>query len=469
LPFDKRLRRTAIQFLLINPPIHDFAAFDLWLRPLGLLTVARPLLDQGHGVTFIDALDREDPFLKPLVAKNRHLLNRANGTGHFYATEIEKPAIYKDIQRRYHRYGLPAEELRRRIAAAPEPDFIFLTCQMTYWYLGLQETMTMVREIWPKSKVVLGGKYATICPHHAQTTMRPDHLVCGDGMEALSSIIPGFKAEQVSKPPSLPRPAYELYGGPRLSAAITTSLGCPFHCTYCFTGQQGFFFQRPVAEVVEEITWLKQTIGVKHLAFYDDALLIRKEEHLLPILQTLAKGTIHPQFHTPNGLQARAVDEQVAQAFRQAPFKTVRLSFESTSLDRQRDSSHKVTNTEFKDACRHLFEAGYRPGEIEAYILIGMPGQTLEEVRESAAFVHDCGAIIRTAQFSPIPGTPDYERVRREYGLDLSEPLLQNMSVYPLREHALSVAACEALKEETRKLNDRLRGQETLDNTPTPG
>ncbi len=44
--------------LCVNPWIHDFAAFDFWLKPLGLLTLAGMLRQAGIRVSFIDCLDR---------------------------------------------------------------------------------------------------------------------------------------------------------------------------------------------------------------------------------------------------------------------------------------------------------------------------------------------------------------------------------------------------------------------------
>jgi len=45
------------RILLVNPPIHDFAAYDFWLRPYGLLTVAGQLRGQAEFL-FFDYLDR---------------------------------------------------------------------------------------------------------------------------------------------------------------------------------------------------------------------------------------------------------------------------------------------------------------------------------------------------------------------------------------------------------------------------
>ena len=49
------------KILLVNPWIYDFTAFDLWLKPLGLLYLASHLLNQGYEVELLDCLNRLDP------------------------------------------------------------------------------------------------------------------------------------------------------------------------------------------------------------------------------------------------------------------------------------------------------------------------------------------------------------------------------------------------------------------------
>jgi len=44
--------------LLVNPWIYDFAAYDLWSKPLGLLTIAAHLEALGVDIGFVDCLDR---------------------------------------------------------------------------------------------------------------------------------------------------------------------------------------------------------------------------------------------------------------------------------------------------------------------------------------------------------------------------------------------------------------------------
>ena len=51
------VKQSTPHILLINPWITDFAAYNLWIRPLGLLYIASLLRENGFRVTLIDCLD----------------------------------------------------------------------------------------------------------------------------------------------------------------------------------------------------------------------------------------------------------------------------------------------------------------------------------------------------------------------------------------------------------------------------
>ncbi|MCX5910735.1 MAG: hypothetical protein NTV04_02280, partial [Deltaproteobacteria bacterium] len=42
--------------LLVNPWIHDFSAYDLWMKPLGLLYLGSILRSKGFEVTLLDCV-----------------------------------------------------------------------------------------------------------------------------------------------------------------------------------------------------------------------------------------------------------------------------------------------------------------------------------------------------------------------------------------------------------------------------
>ncbi|MBC7189566.1 hypothetical protein H5U35_05050, partial [Candidatus Aerophobetes bacterium] len=60
----KGKNKNEMNVLLINPWIYDFAAYDLWVKPLGLLRIASFLEEFGHKVYLLNCLDRHHILLK---------------------------------------------------------------------------------------------------------------------------------------------------------------------------------------------------------------------------------------------------------------------------------------------------------------------------------------------------------------------------------------------------------------------
>jgi hypothetical protein len=47
-----------MKILLVNSWIYDFAVYDLWMKPLGLLYIAAFLEEFGYDVSLINCMDR---------------------------------------------------------------------------------------------------------------------------------------------------------------------------------------------------------------------------------------------------------------------------------------------------------------------------------------------------------------------------------------------------------------------------
>lgn len=186
-------------------------------------------------------------------------------------------------------------------------------------------------------------------------------------------------------------------------------------------------------KVVDEIEHLHRRRGVREFAFYDDALLLEKEEHLVPILEEVVERKLRIHFHTPNGIQPREVNELLARLMRKAGFKTIRLSYETSNRRRQELMGFKVKDDDLVNAVGCLSQAGFNRWEMGSYVLMGLPGQALEEVVESMIFVLRLGVKVSLASFSPIPGTQNWQEVVDRGILPVNaDPLLTNNSVFPV-------------------------------------
>lgn len=440
--------------LLVNPWIHDFSAYDFWLKPLGLLYIGSILRSEGHEVFLLDCLDfaslpgKISPALKPPKRRNF-------GQGHFYKENIPKPEALREIPRQFRRYGIPPDVLRQIIGALPRPDLILITSSMTYWYTGLFETIQFLKQNIPGAPIFLGGTYATLCPGHAEKHSGADRVIPGpwDGekMRILSERLGSSPSRIHEKFDSWPAPAFDLY--PRLAyVCLLTRSGCPFSCTYCASPRltKGFETRHP-ARVVEEIVSWQERFGVGNFAFYDDALLIHPGAHIVPILREVIERNLPLSFHTPNALHVRAIDEEVADLLYRGRFKTIRLGLETASEITQMETGGKVDNREFQRAVRNLKRAGYAGEEIGVYLMAGLPGQRVEEVEESISFVRETGARPILVEYSPIPGTPMFEKAKKMSPFDLeNEPLFHNNSLLPCQWEGFTREDYQRLKRELR-------------------
>jgi hypothetical protein len=432
------LGKRAPQILLVNPWITDFAAYDFWIKPVGLLTLGRLLKDAGCRTTLLDCLDRTHPALKS-TPEFKTIKSRADGTGHFHKETIEKPSPLKNIPRQYSRYGLPLELVSRLLKNMDRPDAILVTSGMTYWYPGVRQMIRLLKSVFPGVPVALGGIYATLCPDHAKKTSGADQVIQGEGDEAVLKLVdewcgwasPSELADEIAIPD------FSHYD-PMLSAALLTSRGCPYRCPYCASHLLSKKSWRlPPERVIEQVRDLYKK-GVTEFAFYDDALLVQKESHFYPMITKVIASGLPVHFHTPNGLHPKLIDEALAGLMVQSGFRTVRLSYETCNPERQRRTGMKVSDSDLKQAVRFLRNAGMHPDHIGSYVLMGLPDQPLSEVLDSLRVVFDLGIRVSLASFSPIPGTQSWdEAVESGFLSPDADPLLTNNSVFPLRSESI--------------------------------
>ncbi|MGM0432918.1 MAG: B12-binding domain-containing radical SAM protein, partial [Spirochaetota bacterium] len=388
--------------LLIQPPIYDFALYDLFFKPYGLLRIGKSFYDSGYETAVLNCLDWQDEHTLSVLGPVKR---KARGTGKFFRQPVKLPPGIPPIPRQYSRYGILKEAIIETVTAQ-KPDIVCITTGMTYWYQGVIEVVEVVRRYAPRAKIIIGGIYASLMPEHAERNVGADGVVSGEGLEDLTQLLdrwgfPPLKGDI----PEFPMLSPEVWGGS--AGVVRLNTGCPLNCEYCASDvlHAAFTPGNPEASFAF-IKELYERFNTLQIGFYDDALLVNKTDVLLPFLErTLASG-LPWEFYTPNAVHIRYIDREAAELMHRSGFREVRLGFESSIDQFHREYDHKFQFQDFSRAVKDLTDAGFHRSQLPVYVLAGLPGQTREEVETSIHTAADEGVSVSIAEFSPVPGTP---------------------------------------------------------------
>jgi hypothetical protein len=419
--------------LFVNPYIEDFAAYDHFMKPYGLLLLAAQFRE-SHEIMFLDALAHKDRGAQGADISG----TRERYTAPFVSEKISKPNIFADVPRAYRRYGITEDAFVAKARALNKPPkYIFVTSGMTYWYGGVRHTIALLKEIFSDAKIILGGNYACLLPEHARMTAGADHVIAKKNLTEVVREVCAYIGAPMREVPCTYLPAWEVLED-QACLPVLTSFGCPYSCSYC----AGYRLE-PCRALDQDaalrlFTHARERYGTRAFAFYDDALLVDAGRHALPLFKELARACPDSKLFTPNGLHARMITRELAEAMRACGFADVRLALESSDAAYMQTSGAKSSQEDFVRAAEHLFAAGFTPGMIKAYCLAGAPvnaqggGPELfmraESVHATLEFARRQQVVPMIAWYSPVPGSRDFAALTERYAL--SDPLTHNNTAW---------------------------------------
>lgn len=198
---------------------------------------------------------------------------------------------------------------------------------------------------------------------------------------------------------------------------IMTVRGCPFQCIFCSTKVFGKDTRKRSPELVlKEIRECLEKYGTEHFMFLDDTLTLHRK-HIMDICDLILKESLSITFE--GSTRADLVDEELVKKMKEAGL--IRLSFGLESVDETIRTTMKkqVPLDSYIEANRLTNKYGI---ETLNSCMIGLPGETVETVKKTLAFLRKSREI-KQANISiavPYPGTELYDMAQRGHlGLKL--------------------------------------------------
>ncbi len=326
-------------------------------------------------------------------------------------------------------YGLSLERIRERIADE-NPDIVGISLIFSTDLDNVMDVCQLIKKHNPEIPVVVGGLHPTIYPREIlQESVRNGHrsidfIIRGEGerrflgfledsrqghfdlnAEGLCGwykerIFTNAQLGRIQNLDALPFPAYDLLPiekyfdinvpfspvpkGRRV-LPILTSRGCPVGCRFCAsTNVYHTFIARTAQNVIEEIVTWQADYDIDEIQFADDNLTLDRRRSL-ELFEKLADLNIN--WCTPNGIMINTINDELIEAMHRSGLYQITLSFDSGNAKSLKAFHNKPVNlTRVPDLARKAKDLGIFS---HGTLVVGMPGETVEDIQESFDFAYD--------------------------------------------------------------------------------
>ena len=285
---------------------------------------------------------------------------------------------------------------------------------------AVREIITLLKEKSPDIKILLSGLHPSALPEKTLKEEGAPFVCVGEGLNATLQLIETLKSgennykinglwykengEIKANPPAtpidnlddLPFIAWDLLPMDKYRAhnwhcfdhidqrkpyaAIYTSLGCPFRCTYCnihtLYGKPGIRYRSP-EKIVEEIDFLVKNYNIKNLKVIDE-LFAFEENRVTRICDLIIQGGYDLNIWAY--ARVDTVNENMLKKMKQAGINWICFGFESASKQVRKGVSKGFGQDKIKKVVEMTKAAGIY---IIGNFLFGLPDDDLETMQET--------------------------------------------------------------------------------------
>jgi hypothetical protein len=278
----------------------------------------------------------------------------------------------------------------------------------------VKEMCRMVRELSPRSEIVVGGHVAAI--PGLEQMIDADHIVQGEGVAWMRhhlgepveapirhpNLVSGFGTRTLGLP--------DLTRNKSTAATIIPSVGCPMGCNFCTTssffggkGKVVNFFESG-RELFEVMCQAEGALRVRSFFIMDENFLLQRRRtlELLEQMKRAEKSWELYVFSSANAIRQYSVEELVA----------LGISWIWLGLESPHARYAKLGGVDTLELSRELRAHGIK---LMGSTIVGLEHHTMENIRDEIehAIAHQTD-FHQFMLYTPVPGTPLYHEMSRE-------------------------------------------------------
>ena len=363
-----------------------------------------------------------------------------------------------------------SEEETAIILKKINPDLVGISSISTEYFNVTKHTVALIRKHLPEAVIVLGGVIPTVMIEEAMKDKNVDYWIMGEGESSFPSLVERLrmglkdlsgisglaywqgtmpvisKMEFISDLDKVPFPDYSSITGATLrdygnikfkyapgllarnypSAVTITSRGCPYRCIFCagrtVSGEKVRF--RSAENVLKEIHDLYNQ-GIREVIFLDDHFLADRKR-AVKIMEGILKNYKDLTWKCVN-VTAWLLDEEILKLMYKSGCTYITVSIESGNQDVLNNIIKKPIRLDrIPEKLNFAKSIGF---DVIANFVIGFPGETWEQIRDTVRYAEKLNVDIANFHIAtPLPQTELMEICLRDKLLP--GDYLENISDY---------------------------------------
>jgi len=357
-------------------------------------------------------------------------------------------------------YNMSDKEFKTQIQKFA-PDFVGVSVMTSEYQDTLDITVKLAKEVNQNIIAIAGGIHITTKYEYAFRNEQIDYGIRGEGEEALRALLLYLIGEAlfptqgviyrkngklvaqnqvlIEDLTTLPWPDYSyvkledyLNKGARVGPnrapgypayRMLTTRGCPFKCSFCqvdiISGKKTR--ARDPEDVVNELLFLKEKYGIKSLIFEDDNLLMADgRKYAKELFAKMIEKELNLEW-VGIAFALFLLNDQILELMAKSGCKGINVAIESGSKRVLRQLVKKPIK-DLKMVPKIIDNIHKHGMYCIGNFIIGFPGETWEEIRETMAFAESCGAdYVKFFVAVPLYGTELYNIALESNSLEHSE------------------------------------------------